>query len=56
MKEIIKNMWLTATKPVDPTQDPEAWETGLMSPGPPVLQNEVERENGKGAGYSKEAV
>lgn len=45
MKEMTK-IWITAKKPADPTQEPEAWETSLMSTGPSVLQSEVEREDG----------
>lgn len=51
-----KKIWITATKPADPMQEPEAWETGLMSTGSSVLQSVVERENGQRAGYSEEAV
>lgn len=55
MKEIIKISG-SQQKKADPTQEPEVQETGLMSTGPSVLQNEVKRENGQGACYSQEAV
>lgn len=48
-----KKIWITATKPADPTQEAEAWETGRMSTGPSVLQSEVEREDGWGVVTAK---